>query len=217
MRKAIAAAMTRSNREIPHYYVSSEIDVSPFMAWLAERNATCEVEHRVLYAAPLLRAIALTLRKSPSLNGTYENGTYIPAQRINIGMAIATRKGGLITPALLDADTFDVDALMTRLNDLVGRTRKGGLRSSELSLGTITLTNLGEGTADTMMPIIYPPQVAIIGCGQIRMRPWVHEGAIMPRHLLNVTLAGDHRVSDGRQGARFLSQLASLLSQPEAL
>lgn len=215
MRRAIAAAVTRANREIPHYYVTLTIDMTPIMHWLALRNAERAVEHRLLYAAPLLRAVALSFAKFPDLNGTFENGAFVPADRINIGMAIAVRRCGLITPAILDTDQQDIDTLMTKLNDLVDRTRTGRLRSSELSMGTATLTNLGDRTADSLLPIIFPPQVAIVACGQIRARPWVVQGEVVARQLMDVTFAGDHRASDGRRGAQFLGHLASLLHTPE--
>ncbi|MGI9387971.1 MAG: dihydrolipoamide acetyltransferase family protein, partial [Methyloligellaceae bacterium] len=217
MRKAIASAMSRANSEIPHYYVGSSIDVTSLMSWLMAQNQSRNVEERLLYAAPLVRAVATALKKSARLNGHYRNGVFTPTPDINIGMAIATRKGGLISPAILDAGTLDVDATMQRLNDLVKRARSSGLRSSELSLGTVTITNLGHETADFVMPVIYPPQVAIIGCGQIRERPSVHESAVVPRQLMDVTLAGDHRVSDGRTGAQFLNRLSMLLQKPEEL
>lgn len=217
MRKAIAAAMSRSNRDIPHYYVSSTIDVSPLFAWLADYNSTRPVNERLLYVAPLLKAVALALKTFGTLNGFYENGEFSSAAEINIGMAIALRKGGLVAPALLGADQLDVATLMVRLNDLVGRVRGGGLRSSELSMGTVTLTNLGERTADSILPVIYPPQVAIIGCGQIKERPWVADGRIVARPLLEATIGGDHRVSDGRTGAQFLRRFEEILSRPEDL
>lgn len=217
MRKAIASAMARSNNEIPHYYVTSTIDMSATMAWLAKQNSTLAVAQRLLYAVPILRAVALCLRKFDDMNGTYVGGTFVPAPQINIGVAIALRGGGLITPALLEADAHEMPALMERLNDLVRRARTGGLRSSELSSGTVTLTNLGERTADTILPIIYPPQVAIIGCGQIRKRPWVVEGRVEARQLMDATVAGDHRASDGRRGAQFLNALSELLAKPEEL
>lgn len=217
MRKAIAAAMSRANRDIPHYYVSTAIDVSPLVSWLSEHNRTRPVDERLLYVSPLLKAVALALKRFEALNGFYQDGAFSPAADVNIGVAIAMRKGGLITPAILGADRLDLSSLMTRLNDLVGRVRGGGLRSSELSMGTVTLTNLGERTADAILPIIYPPQVAIIGCGQIRDRPWVVDGSIVPRPVLEVTIAGDHRVSDGRTGAQFLRRLEELLAVPEDL
>lgn len=217
MRRAIAAAMTRANREIPHYYVTSTVDMTPMMTWLTARNVNHPVEDRLLYAAPLLRAVALGFKKFPDLNGIFENGAFRPAEQVNIGVAISVRGCGLITPAILDTDAHDVDALMKKLNDLVKRARGGGLRSSELSMGTATLTNLGERTADALMPIIFPPQVAIVGCGQISERPWVVDGEVVVRQLIDITFAGDHRASDGRRGAQFLSHVASLLGNPEEL
>jgi pyruvate dehydrogenase E2 component (dihydrolipoamide acetyltransferase) len=219
MRKAIAAAMARSSREIPHYYVSSTLDVSIFMAWLANENASRELPLRLLYAAPLIKAVALALRAVPSLNGHYSEDGFQPAERVHLGIAIAIamRGGGLVAPALLDADMRTPEQIMAALNDLVARVRGGRLRSAELAAGTATLTNLGEHSADTVQPIIYPPQVAIIGCGQIRERAWAEDDALSARPSLTVTVGGDHRVSDGRRAVQFLNRLDELLRQPRAL
>ena len=217
MRKAIAAAMARSAREIPHYYVSSTLDVSPLMSWLKNENATRAPPQRQLYVAPILKAVALALSKTPELNGTYENGEFSPAQRVNIGLGIALRGGGLISPAICDVNTLDLETLMARLSDLVARVRAGRLRSSEMMEGTVTLSNLGERTADTLLPLIYPPQVAIIGCGQIAPRPWIEGGTVVARQLMTVTVAGDHRVSDGRRAAQFLMALDEHLRRPDQL
>lgn len=217
MRKAIGAAMARSHREIPHYYVSSTIDVSPLMAWLEGENARRPVPERLLYAAPLIRAVVRLLKSSPELNGHYVDGRFEPAEHVNLGIAVAMRGGGLIAPAILEAETLDLTTIMERLRDLVARVRGGRLRSSEMTAGTATLTNLGEGTADALMPLIYPPQVAIIGCGQVVERPWLVDGRLAPARLMTVTVAGDHRVSDGRRAATFLSNLAKLLQSPDSL
>lgn len=217
MRKAIAAAMARSKREIPHYYVSRTIDVSLLMDWLATENARRPVEARLLYAAPLLKAAARALTKSPQLNGRFEEGVFRPSGAVHIGAATAIRGGGLIAPAIHDADTLGLDQLMDKLRDLVARVRGGRLRSSEMMDPTVTLSNLGEDTADAMYPVIYPPQVAIIGCGAIVERPWVVDGKVVPRNLMTVSVAGDHRVSDGRMAAQFLNRFDRLLQTPEAL
>lgn len=215
MRKAIAAAMARSKREIPHYYVSSDIDVTALMDWLAQENASRPVADRLLYAVPLFRILARTLVDTPELNGQYEHDTFSPAQTVNAGIAIAMRGGGLVAPSIRDVAGKSIDDLRISLTDLVGRVRSGRLRSSELSNATVTFSNLGERTADTLMPIIYPPQVAIIGCGQIVSRPWVKDGEVHVRQIMSVTVAGDHRVSDGRSAARFLSRLEQRLTAPE--
>ena len=217
MRKAIAAAMAKSHREIPHYYVSSTIDVSPLIAWLEAENARRPVPARLLYAVPLIRALALALAKTPELNGHYIDGRFEPAEHVNMGIAIAMRGGGLIAPAIGEVETLSMDLLMDKLRDLVARVRGGRLRSSELSEGTITFSNLGEETADEVLPLIYPPQVAIIGCGKIAERPWVSEGKVIVRRTMTVSVAGDHRVSDGRRAAQFLSRFEQLLRSPATL
>ncbi|MFA6986024.1 MAG: dihydrolipoamide acetyltransferase family protein [Arenimonas sp.] len=217
MRKAIAAAMARSWREIPHYFVSSTLDLSPMLDWLQKENGQRPMAQRLHYAAPLIRAIALALKATPVLNGHYGEHGFVPAANVHLGIAIAMRGGGLIAPAILDADTLDLDTLMARLNDLVARVRGGRLRSSELSASTATLTNLGEETADAVQPVIYPPQVAIIGCGQVIERAWAQYDALSARRTMIVTVGGDHRVSDGRAAAKFLQRLAESLRHPERL
>lgn len=217
MRKAIAAAMSRSWREIPHYFVSSTLDLSPMLDWLQGENAKRSVLQRLHYSVPLIRATALALKATPALNGHFGDKGFEPAACVNLGIAIAMRGGGLIAPAILDADTLGMDALMERLNDLVARVRGGRLRSSELSASTATISNLGEDSADTLQPIIYPPQVAIIGCGRIAERPWAQDDYLSARRTLVVTVGGDHRASDGRSAASFLHRLDDLLRQPERL
>jgi pyruvate dehydrogenase E2 component (dihydrolipoamide acetyltransferase) len=217
MRRAIGAAMARSKREIPHYYVSSTLDVTAFLKWLEALNAQRSVEARILYAAPLFKAVALALKAAPQLNGTFADGRHNPSAAVHVGVATALRGGGLIAPALHDTGGLALDEAMSRLRDIVSRVRTGRIRSSEMTDATVTLSMLGDDTADTVQPVIYPPQVAIIGCGAIRERPWVVEGAIVPRRVINVTVAGDHRVSDGRVAARFLKRLEALLGDPAQL
>jgi pyruvate dehydrogenase E2 component (dihydrolipoamide acetyltransferase) len=217
MRKAIAAAMARSWREIPHYFVSSTFDLTPMLEWLQRENEQRAVPQRLHYAAPLIKAVALALKATPVLNGHFNERGFEPSTNLNLGIAIAMRGGGLIAPAILNADTLDLDTLMVRLNDLVARVRGGRLRSSELSASTATLSNLGDDTADTLQPVIYPPQVAIIGCGQIAWRPWAQGDMVSARRTMTFTVGGDHRVSDGRSAANFLRRLGDLLRQPEAL
>lgn len=218
MRKAIAAAMARSWREIPHYFVRSVLDMEPMLAWLEQRNADRPVAGRLHYAVPLIKATALALKAVPVLNGQRDDdGGFRPADAVHLGIAIALRGGGLVAPAILDAERLDLDTLMQRLDDLVRRVRTGRLRSSEMTAATATFSNLGEHTADALQPVIYPPQVAIVGCGCIAERPWAEANALSVRRTLEVTVGGDHRVSDGRSAARLLNDLARRLSHPEQL
>ena len=217
IRDAIAAAMARSKREIPHYYLSHTISLKRAMTWLGEINAHRSIQDRMVPAALLLRATALALWDVPELNGFWIDGAYRPSEEVHLGTAIALRTGGLIAPALLDADDKSLDQLMIELRDLVGRARAGRLRSSELTAATITVTSLGDRGCEAVWPVINPPQVAIVGFGAILERAWVEGGAVEPHPTVVATLAADHRVSDGHRGGLFLAAIDHLLQEPDKL
>ena len=217
MRHAIAAAMSRSKREIPHYYLASDIDVTDALAWLAERNRERPVATRLLPAVLYMKAVALALTRVPGLNGYWRDAKFQPSAPVHLGMAIAMRGGGLVAPAIHDAHTRSLDELMTALRDLIERVRSGRLRSSELADPTVTLTSLGDAGVDRVFGVIYPPQVAIVGLGKVRPRPWIVGESVTSRQILSATLAADHRVSDGHLGARFLGELERLLAEPDRL
>jgi pyruvate dehydrogenase E2 component (dihydrolipoamide acetyltransferase) len=155
--------------------------------------------------------------KTPELNGFWEDGQFRPGGGVHIGWAIALRGGGLVAPAIHDADHRSLDELMAAMRDLVLRARSAGLRSSELSDATITVTSLGDRGAEAVFPVIYPPQVAMIGVGRIVTRPWVVNGAIEPRPVVTITLAGDHRASDGHRGGLLLVEIDRVLQETETL
>jgi pyruvate dehydrogenase E2 component (dihydrolipoamide acetyltransferase) len=217
MRRAIANLMARSNREVPHYYVTTDIDMTAALRWLEAANGQRPTTTRLLPAVLLLRAVALTARAEPALNGLWVDDAFVPGAGVHVGVAVSLRTGGLVAPALHDADTMDLDALMEALRDLVQRARAGRLRSSEMADPTITVTNLGDQGVDTVFGLIYPPQVALVGLGTIRERPWAIDGMVGARPVLHATLAGDHRATDGRTGARFLASLDHRLQHPEEL
>jgi pyruvate dehydrogenase E2 component (dihydrolipoamide acetyltransferase) len=218
MRKAIAAAMARSKREIPHYYVAEDIPLAKAISWLQAVNAQRPMAERLLPAVLLLKAVAVALKRYPELNGYFRDGAAVVAERINLGVAISLRQGGLIAPALLDAAAKPLTQLMQELTDLVQRTRAGSLRSSEMSEATITVTNLGDQGTQSVFGVIYPPQVALVGFGRIGDRPWADEaGGIKVTPVVTASLSADHRVSDGHRGALFLRELADLLQRPEEL
>lgn len=217
MRHVIAAAMARSKREIPHYYLGTTIDLGRAMAWLKEENARRPVPERLLAGVLLIKAVALALREVPELNATWKEGRVVQSQAVHVGVAIALRQGGLVAPALHDTDRRSLNDLMAGLRDLVARARAGTLRSSELSDPTITVTSLGEQGVETVFGVIYPPQVALVGFGKVVERPWVVGGAIVPRPVVAATLSADHRVSDGHRGGLFLAAVDRLLQEPERL
>jgi pyruvate dehydrogenase E2 component (dihydrolipoamide acetyltransferase) len=209
--------MARSKREIPHYYVATTIDLSAAMAWLRGANDGRPPAERLLPAALLLKASALAAREVPALNGFWDDDRFRPADAVHLGVAVSLRGGGLVAPAIHEADRLTLAELMGALRDLVGRARSGRLRSSEMADPTITVTNLGDQGADEVHGVIYPPQVALVGFGRIAERPWAHDGMLGVRPTVRATVAADHRASDGLVGARFLSALDRLLQTPEEL
>lgn len=217
MRLAIAAAMSRSKREIPHYYLSETIPMRKAVARLASENEGRPVTERLLMGVLQLKAVALALRKFPELNGFYRVGAFEPGKAIDIGVAVSLRQGGLIAPAIHGVDGKSLAELMRDLTDLVKRARAGSLRSSEMSDPTITLTNLGEQGTETVFGVIYPPQVALVGFGRVVERPWAEDGALRAMPVVNASLSADHRVSDGHRGALFLRELREVLQRPEDL
>jgi pyruvate dehydrogenase E2 component (dihydrolipoamide acetyltransferase) len=217
MRQTIAAAMSRSKREIPHYYLSTSLDFQPAINWLAETNLQRPITDRLLYGVLLLKAVALALREVPELNSVWEGGEAVQKSGVHLGVAISLRQGGLVAPAIHDADQMNLTELMHAFRDLVNRSRSGKLRSSELSDPTITVTSLGEQGVETVFGVIYPPQTAIVGFGKVVERPWSLNGVVTSRQVMTATLSADHRVSDGHRGGIFLNAVARLLQTPEKL
>ena len=217
MRQVIGAAMARSKREIPHYYLSTTIDMSRALAWLVSENLKRSVEDRLVYSVLLVKAVALALREFPELNGLFVGGKAVPKPHVHVGVAISLRGGGLVAPALHNTDQQSLGELMKSFRDLVQRARAGSLRSSELSDPTITATSLGEQGVEAVFGVIYPPQVALVGFGKIVDRPWASERQITVRSALTATLSGDHRVSDGHRGGLFLAAIERLLQEPSQL
>ncbi len=217
MRKAIAAAMTRSKQEIPHVYLSTTIDLSRPVAWLADENTRRSVPDRLLLGVLLVKAVALALREFPELNARWEGDQVVRSERIHVGNAIFLRGGGLVAPAIHDTDTMTLDELMKRFRDLVARARSFSLRGGELADPTITVTSIGERGVEAIFPIIVPPQVAIVGFGRAVDRPWVSSGQLLVCPTVTATVSVDHRVADGHLGSAFLSAVDLRLQEPEDL
>lgn len=217
MRKSIAAAMSRSKREIPHYYLADEVVLDPALSWLAERNAARSITERVLPAVLQLKAVALAAQRFEEFNGFWRDTGFEPGSAVHVGVAISLRGGGLVAPAIHDVPGKKLDELMTDLTDLVARARAGSLRSSEMSDPTLTVTNLGDQGVDTVFGVIYPPQVALVGFGTPAQRVRAVDGGIRIATTVQATLAADHRASDGHRGALFLAAVNELLQQPDLL
>jgi pyruvate dehydrogenase E2 component (dihydrolipoamide acetyltransferase) len=217
MRTAIAAAMSRSNREIPHYYLETHIDLKRALEWLETENKKRSIKERILQPVLLLKAVAKALTAVPQLNGYWQNDQLQVQEAINIGFAISLRQGGLVIPAILNADMKSLDDLMRDMMDVTIRAREGKLRSLELSSSTITVTNLGERGAEKVFGVIYPPHVALVGFGKVTEQPWASNGMVGVHPVVAATLAADHRATDGHTGSKFLEALNGLLQNPESL
>jgi pyruvate dehydrogenase E2 component (dihydrolipoamide acetyltransferase) len=217
MRAAIAALMTRSNREIPHYYLSHTVDLHVALTWMRERNRELDVGARLGPAALMFAAAARAARQVPELNGHWGDDGFRPADEVRLGFIVSLRGGGLLVPAIAEADRLSVVDLMARIRDLTRRARNGRLRGSELAVPSLTVSNLGEQGVESVQGVIYPPQVALVGFGTVVERPWAVDGLLGVRPLVTATLAGDHRATDGATGARFLKTVDTLLQKPEEL
>lgn len=217
MRQAIAAAMSLANREIPHYYLGTDIDLTAALRFLEGENLKRPIKERILPAVLLLKAVAKALVEVPELNGYWREGRHQVQEAVNIGFAISLRQGGLIAPAIHNADLLNLDELMAATRDLIARTRAGHLRSSEMTDATVTVTNLGDLGAETVYGVIYPPQVALVGFGRIGERPWAENGMLGVRRVVTATLAADHRATDGHKGSQFLEALNRMLQNPESV
>ncbi len=205
IQKAIALVMESSKRQIPHYYIARRVKALDLQQWLKSENASHGIGEQILLIAPILKAIALACRQFPEMNGRFQNQEFIPSHEVNLNVVISLREGGLIAPAIVNTDQLSVQEIMKALMSLVERARSGSVRSSELSEGSITVTNLIESEAELVFGVIYPPQVAILGVTRVN------------EETLNLSLSGDHRVSDGHQASLFLKQINQLLEKPERL
>jgi pyruvate dehydrogenase E2 component (dihydrolipoamide acetyltransferase) len=216
-RRAIAGLMSRANRDIPHYYLSTTVDMAAATQWLHERNRRRPVGERILPAALLLKAAALAAREVHELNGSWAEDRFTAGEGVHLGVAVSLRDGGLIAPTLRDADTLTLPQLMAALKDVVTRARTGRLRGSQVSDATLTVTNLGDQGVESVFGVIYPPQVALVGFGRIVDRPWAVDGLLGVRPVVTATLSADHRATDGAVGARYLTAVTRLLQNPEQL
>ena len=217
MRGAIAAAMSKSNLEIPHYYLQLSINMEKSLEWMRQKNASRSIKERLLPITMLIKAMAKALIEVPQLNAYWKEGQLELQPAINIGFAISLRGGGLAIPAILNADLKSLDEIMFGIRDITQRTRSGKLTTSELANSTITLTSLGDRGVDTVFGVIYPPQVAIVGMGKISEQAWASSNMIGVQRVISVTLSGDHRATDGHLGGHFLETINNHLQQPETL
>ncbi|WP_280461322.1 dihydrolipoamide acetyltransferase family protein [Nocardia carnea] len=216
-RQLIAAAMTRSKRTVPHYYLSSVVDMEQATRALRRSNEQTPVPERIVASALLLCAVARAARAVPELNGFWIDDRFQAASDVHLGTVVSLRGGGILVPTIPDADRLSPAEMMRSMRGVVGRTRSSRLRSRDTTQATITVTNLGDLGADAVFGVIPVPQVAIVGFGAVTERPCAVAGLVEVRPQVTATLSADHRASDGAVGARFLHRLTDYLQNPEEL
>lgn len=215
MRRAIAERMTKANRDIPHYHLGTDVDMGPGLAWLEQHNETRSIRDRVLPIALFVKATAQAAARHGELNGSWTENGFVANDTVDIAIAVSLRSGGLVTPTVRDADQLGLDETMAVIADMVAGARSGSLRSRWMAPAGITVTSLGDRGAQWVQGVIFPPQVALVGFGRIHDRPWALDDVVVVRPVVSVSLAGDHRATDGAAGSRFLSTLTRRLESPE--
>jgi pyruvate dehydrogenase E2 component (dihydrolipoamide acetyltransferase) len=214
MRAAIARRMSHSKQQVPHFYVSADLEMDAVLAAADRLNTDRPREERVSLTAFLVRALADVLPRHPAFNAVWrEDGMLEHVDAVNIGVAIAV-EDGLIAPALLDCSGRSVDDIGSALRDLVERTRAGKLRAAEINDATFTLSNLGMYDVSSFTAIINPPQVAILATAKTEPHAVVRDGQIVVRQIMTATLSADHRAVDGVGAAQLLADLREALASP---
>ena len=216
MRQAIARHMTYSKQQIPHYYLTMRADISAALDRREDWNTDHDAADAISVNDLVLKATALALVAHQEFNGYFQEGEFHPQPRVNLGVAIAL-PDGLVAPAILDCQELDMVTIAQRSRDLAVRARKGTLRAEEYTTATFTITNLGMFQVDSFAAIIVPPQVGILAVGSALTAPALQDGELVTLHPMALTLSGDHRATDGAEGARFLGDLVANLQHPDRL
>ena len=217
MRQAIARSTVQSKQHAPHFYVTSEIDMTAAIELRRQLNRPQEEGSRVSVNDLIVKAAAMALQKFPALNSFFRDDHLETHPYFNIGIAIALEQG-LIVPSVANCESKSLVEIGRATKDLADRAQEGRLHESEYSGGTFSISNLGMFDVDSFAAIIVPPQSAVLAVGSVKKKPVVGEGdQVVVRQMMKVTLSVDHRVSDGAEGARFLAELKRLLESPVSL
>lgn len=213
LRQLIGRRMTHSKQQVPHFYVTAEIDAAPVMALREELNALLTEEAKVSVNDFIVKAAALALRQHPNLNASLEDGQIVRHAQVNVGVAVALDEG-LLTVVTRDSDRKPLRLLSSELRETIARARQGKVRPEDIEGSTFSLSNMGMLDVDHFIAIINPPEAAILAVGSVREVPVVRDGRLAIGQRMKVTLSADHRVTDGAEAARWLQTLRSMLEHP---
>ena len=213
LRQAIGRRMTESKTTVPHFYVTSEVDMEAAMALRKEVNAALPAESKVTVNDLVVKATALALRDFPNLNASYAGNELVRYNNINIGTAVAV-EGGLLTVVQKNTDTATLSTIAADNKAMIGRARDGRVKPDDVQGATFTTSNLGAFDVDNFIAIINPPDAAILAVGSARMVPVVVDGELTVGTRMKMTISADHRVTDGAEAAQFLQAVKALLESP---
>ena len=216
MRQTIAKVTSDSKRDIPHFYVSSEVDMTKATEMRGDLNEVLSTDSRVSVNDLVVKACALALQKFPKFNAFYQGGHLQMNPDINIGIAIAL-ESGLIVPGINGCQAKSLVEIAAASRDLIARAHSGTLRNEEYSGTTFSVSNLGMFDVDSFTAIIYPPHAAILAVGRVKEQPVARGGQVTVAQIMTATLSVDHRVADGAEAARFIMEIKGLLEKPAAL
>ncbi len=217
LQKTVSRRMAESKATAPHFYLQAEIDMSRcFEARARIKAAANEDEVVPSFNDMVVKACAIALREFPRANGAYRDGKFELYERVNVGIAVAARDA-LVVPTIFDADRKGLRQIATESRSLATRVRDGTIAPPELSGGTFTVSNLGMYGISNFHAVINAPQAAILAVGAIEEKPVVRDGEIGVGRIMGVTLACDHRILYGADGAEFLARVKALLSEPLGL
>ncbi len=217
LQQTVARRMAESKATAPHFYLSVEIDMTRAVQARAQMKATTpEGEPVPSFNDMVVKACAIALREHPRANGAYRDGRLELYSRVNVGVAVAAQQA-LTVPTVFDADRKGLREIARQSRELAGKVRDATITPPELSGGTFTVSNLGMYGIDSFSAVINPPQAGILAVGAIGERPVVRDGEIDTAHLMSVTLACDHRILYGAEGAEFLARVRQLLEEPTNL
>ena len=216
MRQAIARVTVDSKREVPHFYVTAEVDMGQAMSLRRDLNDALPAENRVSVNDLILKACAMALGQYPKFNGSFQGDHLRLNPSINIGIAIAL-EAGLIVPGISNCQDKSLQEIATASKDLIARANSGTLRNEEYSGTTFSVSNLGMFEIDSFAAIIFPPHAAVLAVGTVKAQPVVRDGQLVAGQVMKATLSTDHRVADGAEAAQFLVEVKKLLESPVRL
>ncbi|MFW5943001.1 MAG: dihydrolipoamide acetyltransferase family protein, partial [Chloroflexota bacterium] len=216
LRQAIGRRMVESKTTVPHFYVTSTIDMDAVLELRKQVNNTLPDDGKVTINDMIVKAAALALRDFPNLNASFAGETIVYHERINVGTAVAI-EGGLTTVVQKDTDTSTLSKIAADNKAMIERAREGKVRPDDVQGGTFTVSNLGAFDVENFIAIINPPEAAILAVGTAKQVPVVRDGELTTGAQMKATISADHRVTDGAEAAQYMQRFKELLEEPMRL